>query len=153
MQVSTYYDNNIHNSIYGPGWPIPRQRDTNFPKKHSISSIYELRCCRNVLINDSVILSRLDHGCRKSTQFINDNQFQRILLLASFFATLLAFMMGLYVIMYPIKSWIAFLALGLCSLTVLLARKFLVLKLLVPFGKICTIFIWRLVQNSVLLIP
>ncbi|KAL2933618.1 Ankyrin-2 [Bienertia sinuspersici] len=56
------------------------------------------------------------------------------LLLASFYATLMTFMTGLFATMYPVKPWIAIVTLILCSSFTLLVHKLLVVKLLIPFS-------------------
>jgi len=72
------------------------------------------------------------------------NQKQRVaildlaifLLQLSFYATLLAFMTGLYATTFPVASWVAIFACTLCSLLILLMRKRVVISAIIPVIKI-----------------
>lgn len=73
--------------------------------------------------------------------------FSVTLLVASFFATLLTFMTGLFAVMVPIKPWIAYANLGLCSLflvlcslPLLILHKFAIIKSLIPLRIIAACF-------------
>ncbi|XP_010696210.3 uncharacterized protein LOC104908758 [Beta vulgaris subsp. vulgaris] len=76
--------------------------------------------------------------------------FSVALLLASFFATLLTFMTGLFAVMFPVKPWIAIVTVVLCSLLMMLVHKFLVINLLIPLGKSTLVFLrmsWRCIAR------
>lgn len=83
-------------------------------------------------------------GNSKNSVVILD--FSISLLLASFYATIMTFMTGLYATLFSVKPWIAIVTLVLCSLLMLLIHKYIVIKLLIPFRKATVIFVtmfWR----------
>ncbi|KAL2923685.1 Ankyrin repeat-containing protein ITN1 [Bienertia sinuspersici] len=66
--------------------------------------------------------------------------FSIILLMASFYTTLVTFMTGLYATTYLVKPWVAITGLVMCSLLLLLMQKYLVMKFIIPFRKVMLIY-------------
>ncbi|KAL2923655.1 Ankyrin repeat-containing protein ITN1 [Bienertia sinuspersici] len=74
--------------------------------------------------------------------------FSVILLLLSFYTTLVTFMTGLYATTYLAKPWIAIFALVICSVLLVLMHKYLVMKFIIPSGKVVLIFFDKAFLNA-----
>uniref|UniRef100_A0A803M9Z5 PGG domain-containing protein n=1 Tax=Chenopodium quinoa TaxID=63459 RepID=A0A803M9Z5_CHEQI len=75
---------------------------------------------------------------KRNSVMIQD--FSVSLLIVAFFATLLAFMTGVYATTYNVKRWIAIATLIICSLLLVLVQRCIVLKLFIPISKAILIF-------------
>ncbi|KAL2933617.1 Ankyrin-1 [Bienertia sinuspersici] len=75
--------------------------------------------------------------------------FSITLLLASFYATLVTFMTGLFATMFTLKPWIAIVALVLCSLLILFIHKCLVINILIPFTNAALFFFWKFLGKDI----
>ncbi|KAL2923677.1 Ankyrin repeat-containing protein ITN1, partial [Bienertia sinuspersici] len=85
-------------------------------------------------------------GNKSNTVVLLD--FSIILLLASFYTTLVTFMTGLYATTYHAKPWVAIFSLVMCLMLLVLMHKYLVIKFIIPSGKVMLIYFDKAFQNA-----
>ncbi|XP_021720237.1 ankyrin-1-like [Chenopodium quinoa] len=83
---------------------------------------------------------------RKNSVMILD--FSVTLVLASFCTTLLTFMAGLCATTLPVKAWMAYVTLGLCTLLILLVYKDVIINVLIPSKNAIVIFVCNFLCSS-----
>uniref|UniRef100_A0A803KQH7 PGG domain-containing protein n=1 Tax=Chenopodium quinoa TaxID=63459 RepID=A0A803KQH7_CHEQI len=103
----------------------------------------ELAMCLSMMVLFCLLWIMATNNRHNSVKILD---FSVTLLLASFYATIVTFMTGLFATLFSVKPWTAIVTLILCSLLMLLVHKYLVIKFLIPFKNVIRYFFWMFLR-------